>query len=594
MTSDPESDLFDFAGSNRNPTTEDEQMVTQIHEALGLEQVPLRLRRAPAAKASRSWQQFLPAAAAVILVIALLGAGFSTIVPGDEGDGDFASVPPVVLGLTGETTATPNLALCDFSGDIPFFSGTNSAPIGGPTVLLTLEEKLVRACNGDETVLLDGVRVAGPTMTPHVMIAITADANHLLNIVSGAHIAIPHGGHQAQNTISQQLSGPWVIAASTDDVSMTSVYNLAAMTEIPIVSKNGEPVAITNIDGAVVSSRHDRLAIALPNNANSTNSSLTGFFITDLTGESNFVPVDDLPMPRQIAISPDGTTIALSSYDGNAFGGTTTISMVSMQGGNVEQSWEMPTRDQQSELTWLRDGSMLILTDGTKLLGITSASSREGIHIFAQADVMQGIFLTQDDKVVVISQTQTDGSSRSKSETLFVNVETGKITTQPGSDPWSSPQFSATRTTLVLAVSSSLPHSGDNSNLVVVDAATGEELGQIDQDLSIDGSFQSSTWGYGEGDIVTVAFGPDSMWLLVDSSGDATLQQIPPPPLPESDYQAVSLVISPDGSLALRTFEPFSAWYMPAGSDEWIQIDLPEPGSGSMILPSIQFVIGGD
>lgn len=588
MTSNPESQLFDFAGSKRKPETEDEKMVTDIHAALGFDTVPLRLRKPPAVQPSRSWGQYFPVAAAVLLVISLLGASFSTLAP-DGKDGDqFASVPPVVLGV-----ASPVASACDFTGDVPFFSGANESPIDGPTVLLTQDENLVLACDGDNKVLLGGVKVAGPTMTPHVMIAITENANHLLNVVTGAQIEIPNGGPQAQTSIGQQLVGPWVLSSSIADISTTSLYELTSMTEIPVVTTNGESVIIADLESAVVSSRMDRIAIAIPDDPDSMNATLTGFFITNLTGESRFLAVDSMPMPRQIAISPDGLTIATSSYEGTTTRGTTKITIINAEDGAVEQSWEFPTRNQSSELTWLHDGSMLILTDGTKLLGITPESSREGIRVFATADMMQGIFLTSDDKVVAISQSETDVSTTPDTRTLFVNVESGTITSQPGSDPWSSPNFSPTRTTLILA-QPKITRGGDNPNLLVVDAATGEKLGEIDIDLSIESSFQSSTWGYGEGDIVTLAFGPDSMWLLVDADGNATLQHIAPPPLEDADYQAVSLVISPDGFMGLRTFEPFSAWFKAPASEEWVQIDLPDPGSGNMMLPSIQFVIGDD
>ena len=98
MTPDPESRLFDFAASNRIATNEEEEIVTELHAALGNSSVPLRLRRPPTVVPKPNWHRYMYAAVTVALVIAVATAGIlvvreQAITPSPT------EIPEVVLGL---------------------------------------------------------------------------------------------------------------------------------------------------------------------------------------------------------------------------------------------------------------------------------------------------------------------------------------------------------------------------------------------------------------------------------------------------------------------------------------------------------------
>lgn len=574
MTNDPASRLFDFAGSNRHAETEDEQMVAELHAALGIENAPWRLRRPPVARRSKSWWRYFPPAAAALLVIALLGASFSAIGPNDENR--FASVPPVVLGVQ-----SPAAQSCTLDGDVPLFSGIGESPIDAPSVILTREHELRLVCNGEETVLAEAIKHVTATQTPYVIQAYT-DSNEILilNIRTGDRITIKQPQPLPQQQISIMNMGRWLLERSTDDATMASIYDLETFTETPVIAGN-ERAAFDSVSATMFSADGDSMLLIVEN----------GFFFATAGEEPRFLPANLEDVPRQIAVSMSGDHFAISSYSYREGPGyhRTTISLYDAETGKVLGDWSLDTGDRHIDLAFTNDGSGLLFTDQTALYEVSVESPEKEPNALLEADGVGGLLLTRDANIVLISHIGDDNNGVPVSVSSRINLESGDVTAIDGHDSWTGSPLASMRTTLVIAPPATFAIP-ETQTMQVVDAVTGEAIGEIEYERDPDSSFGSSTFGV-DGNITILAYGTDSIWRLVDDEGNPAVIPVPAVPV---DAEALTVRISPDGYISARTFNPQTSWLLLPGGDDWIEIDLVAPEESQGVIPSIEFILGDD
>lgn len=618
MSTDPESTLFDFAAANRLPTNTEEDIVNELHLALGSTGVPLRLRQMPTPAPAKPWQRFGSIAAALALMLALAVGGFVTTQ--QRGETPPADIPPVVLGLAGQTpdSATPMAhTTCAFSGDIPLFAGIDESPIDGPSVILSLDQHLTLVCDGEETILAEGVMMATPSQTPYVLQAFTAEATHLINIATGEQLTIPHDLDRSQQSIGITMIGNWALLPSSQDPQAASVYDLRTFKEYPLETGDG-PVLMEAISSVGVSADNGIFALAISSATEGPNQVVEGIITLDIAGKVQHLDLDLAGEPRQLAVSPDGKTVAISTQYGSPLSGTITVSVFDMANGTLLSSWDTDEIGSINDLTWLNDGSALVFTDRDTLWQLEPPYS-ERTELFS-SDQVSGLVLTRDSDVIAISHVEPSDSGPFLPLTTIINLASGEEITLEGRDLWAGSPLANERTTLVLGESMEsmkAPESGTVSHVTTgdtpeepgdftvtrtaYDAVTGERIGDIDYTEADTNGFLYSSWGT-DRDITVMAYHPDSMWKLVDDDGNPTLDRIAPPPGLDSDVGAVTLQISPDGHLTLRVygkqvtgqFQASSFWILPPGHDDWIPIDLVSPAESEGITPSISIIPGSD
>ena len=748
MTSDPESSLFEFAASNRIATNEEEEIVTQLHTALGTSGVPLKLRRPPTMTPAPKWRSYTHVFIAAGLIIALATAGLFAI-DHQSGTPSPTEVPEVVLGLADQENATPNedgfasgdlpLAIgsqapdftlstfsgeevtlsdhrgeivvinfwadwcvpcqsdasalqrfqdsstadvtiisvgshdsdpatsqkvaenleitypigldtesgaiaddymvsqypvtfivnpqgivdtvvvgamsyaqleqavssarisanenattttttCDLSGDVPIFSAINESPIDEPAVLVTLDRELKLVCGNEETILATGVLMATPTNAAYVLQAISPEGTLFLNIATGESTYFPHNPDSSQLAITEQPPGPWMVLNSSGNPDTVSLLNLTTLEELPIQA-NTVQVGEEAISTMAVNSDGGTIVIALSSASNEGNRQVDGFFFANTNRESNYVVIDPVPEPRQAAVSPDGTKIAMTSHEESMSSGITTITMYSTENGEILNTWDVESGDRFIDLAWLNDGSALLFSNRSALYA--TAPDQNEPEVLLQGDEVLGLTLTRDDRVIAVRHVDSAGAGPNTPVTSIINLDTGDTVTLDGDDLWTGSTLASRRTTLVLTDgSAALP--GDTHNLTIVDAVTGEEVGTLEYTIPAHRGFSHSSWGV-DRDITVLAFSPDSMWQLVDEQGNATLVRINPPPIDaDASEEAVMLQISSNGYLALRIFEPFSVWLLIPGESEWMEVSIANPEDSGGVQPSISFIPGSN
>lgn len=586
MSDDRAARLFERANGTQPPTNEEETIMSELHAALGFASVPTRLRSFSPPARRRQIPMWLYAAAAV--VIGVLGvAGYLALDPASGVP--TRDAPTVVMGLASQS------ASCDLTGDVPIFSGVDHSPIDVPSILVKTSGELVLVCNGAETPLASNVVSAMGTQAPHVLIALTNDGGPLLvDVLNGKRLQLPMYLNASTQQVIELGGGAWQRLPSTGGGNVMSLYHLETFTEVPLV--NGDGIIQTD-DIAAVSMQQDgeAMALAITEEGEADSRTLTGFFIATSDGMGRFIETTEVPNPRQIALSPDGETMALTWFEGTSFTGTTSLALINTDDGSVIHSREISARDGYIDLVWSKSETALLFTNGDALYRWAPTDTEP--QVLFEGEQVQGLVQTRDPQVVAVSHTETADNGPAQPKTTILNLETGEAIVLDGQDLWAGSSLSPNRTTLVLATS--LPGSPRTSSekqtvtRVAVDAVTGETLGEIDFTDADTNGFSYSSWGV-DGDITVVAFSPDSMWILTDDEGNPALTRIPPPPIEGEVDEAVMLTVSPQGYLSLRTYSPSSAWIMLPGEHEWTAVGLLAPGNAAGVMPGITFIPGAD
>ena len=497
-------------------------------------------------------------------------------------------------GLAVSADATPQAspianAGCDMSGEIPLLVGINESPLDRTTVIVTLDKELKVVCQDQETVLAEEVQIATPTQTPYVLLLMTQTGPMLLNVKTAESLHIQQPPVMAEQTIGMQTWDGWALLPSTENSEGVSLYLLDTFVEIPVIVGDNA-IGMESIGGIAVGANDDVVALAITEDGNENSKTVSRLFIANLDGSSHTVEIPEFDSEIQMVISPDGSTVAIVSFEGEQHGGAKRISLLDTANGSLINKKQIGTDPRFIDINWLNDGSALLYTNDTGLHMLAELDGEPTTIL--EGDNVQGLALTHDNSVVAIGHREALDSGGFQPVTTIINLETGEQQELVGRDLWSGSSMATRRSTLVLSDQYLVPNS-DPTVYTVYDAVTGEALGEIEHTKQEQG-FSHTSWGYNR-DITAVAFGVNSVWKLTNEDAEPALISVDTPPVETDGTNApVQITVSPQGMMTLRTYEPNSAWILLPGEDAWNEVKLPDPAESQGVNANIGIIPGSD
>ena len=497
-------------------------------------------------------------------------------------------------GIAVSSQTTPQTSpvaaeVCDFSGDIPLLAGVNESPLNRTSVIVTLGMELKVVCQEQERVLAEEVQIATPTQTPYVLLLMTQTGPMLLNVKTGESLHIQQPPIMAEQTLGMQTWDGWAMLPSTENPEGISLYLLDSFVEIPVMIGDN-PIGIESIGGIAVGANDDVVALTITEDGNENSTAVSRLFIANLDGSSHTVEIPEFDSQIQMVISPDGSTVAIVSFEGEQHGGAKRISLLDTADGSLINEKQIGNDPRVIDINWLNDGSALLYTNDTGLHMLTEPDGEPTTIL--EGDNVQGLALTHDNNVVAIGHREALDAGGFQPVTTIINLETGEQQELVGRDLWSGSSMATRRSTLVLSDQYLVPNS-DPTVYTVYDAVTGEALGEIEHTKQEQG-FSHTSWGYNR-DITAVAFGVNSVWKLTNEDAEPALISVDTPPVETDGTNApVQITVSPQGMMTLRTYEPNSAWILLPGEDAWNEVKLPDPAESQGVNANIGIIPGSD
>lgn len=433
-TPDNESDLFDFAVSRRRPKTPDEQLLRELHGALGETPLPRDLhslsgyRKEPPmttltlhpSRHAQPWQlhRFITIAAALAIVLGTIGYGLR------NNERPETPLAPQVPGLAMQS---PTVTESCLDTDTPLMFFGDGFPIDHPALLITSDGTLKLRCSASsEPIVLDtNVGWVDSTAVAGTIVIYKALDEHggntdtpavstsLMNLQTGGQIDLgitPDGA-----IFRQAIHSPWYVAPSSDDPGAIVVVDLRTLDSHTILASDSDSTAT----GAIVTSNEEGSITAI---ALVTRDSLSGGggFVVGRDSEQPEVlilhdtfepdawmpltspagPVDDL------LFSPNGKHLALEVVDGlNTYGIKRAIQyiVIDPNTGDTVASSDVATDFPISSSSWGLDSSRFIYISGTDLYVLEPDTSAEPRLVTSANGGMEYLVLTPDPDIVIVN-----------------------------------------------------------------------------------------------------------------------------------------------------------------------------------------------
>ncbi|MCO5217620.1 MAG: hypothetical protein M9909_02095 [Thermomicrobiales bacterium] len=589
MTDTESSSLFEYALSDRSPVNEDEEILMELHTALGISRPPATLLRFPTAKRQPDWQRYLYAAVAAALIVAMIGASFRylTTDPGPGGD-DVASVPPVVLGLASPETTSA----CNGTRSIPVIIGATSAPEGIAAIVMTPDGDLILDCEGRQDVLATGVQTVYALAWPGVVFLVSTDnSSRYLNVFTGVtfdvQLSEPFTSPRSTlGLLTNRNSGRLEVIPATGNPGAAAILDLETFTELPLFDHRGAPLQVTQISALTANYRGDCIALAYSNHVAVQNTDyLDGFLRVSVDGSTVAMPVAESlqPVPRELAISPDCDTVASVAFQGEPAMGTTKVTIQSFAETDAIATYSAETPDILTRITWLKSGDGLVFGAGNALYWTAPFDTTEPVSL--KDDVMvDTVMLTRDPNVVAISIVDWNaGPDQNAEGTLIFNTATRETMTLDSADVYPSTRLlPAERNTLIMRT----------SPVQIYDAATGDHLGDVgDTTTDPQMTIVAEVDPYGSAEIGLVGSSLDDLWRILDSSGEPMMEKIDPPTGLEVDGMPI-VAMSHDGWVYLTGSPPATNGWLKNLDDpaaDWVEVTFASDSSAR-----VQFLQRGE
>ncbi|MBA2759751.1 MAG: hypothetical protein H0U38_08675 [Chloroflexia bacterium] len=586
------------------------------------------------------------------LVIAIVLAGFGVWrlsgepgLPG--GSGDDPNIPgvamqPSALDATPEATETPAVAVatpqpattCDFSGDIPIFTGVESSPIEDTAVMLTPNGDLVLTCpeEAEATTLATGVHQVTPMDWQGVVTISYNDEPEpedweraVLNVVTGDVVEIgsrPRG----YNDLNQHPGSPWLVAPNRESPIDWSVIDLRTM-ETRLLSSHTSTSATGMLVHDVTTTANgndDRLVIAIQYSntygggiVDPTDSLFSEIAIASdgiamqygpiinagppgslLVLDGSFGDARWLSMPREdqtyldILLSPDGQHLALTSVDadfqefeqdeiGEAQGDILYSVMRLSDGSEITQS--APTGPHHvAEMQWTIDGAGLAYLDGEALRWLPVDPDAEAGTLFEGSGWLRSLRPTTDPATIIALSLEQSGDDA----LISVNIESGDVIEIPGSQTHDFPSMIHPTRFLVLAQPGDPDAQTHTYHLV--DVVTGQVMESVTIPVDTAEMGKGAIHATRDGTVSVVAFNAQHIYVMRLVDGEPEVNRLTMPGETGNPTGMVGASLSPDGTTVYISevgSETRTIWMTPLtdASETWTSLsDYPGfvPGTG--------------
>ena len=531
---------------------------------------------------------------------------------GDELTAPGVAMQPATPDATAEAVTAPPVATpapatdCDFSADIPIFSGVDESPWDGTAVLLTTDGDLTLTCpeEPEPTVLASEVASAAPLGWPGIA-SISLAAEHpqerepgIVNLLTGDMLLFGQSPETTRYSSDDRTGSPWIIGASPGDPAAAQLVDLRTMETRLLTELAG--AELPSHGGAMMSTSDDGTTLVLgllkhahPSEGNATlvTSGLPGDLLVldgSLDAASWVSAPDDFPAIVGFTVSPDGEHVALHGSSGTMEAREHVWSIIRLADGEEIASAKTATvRPQPSGGVWTEHGFAYI--NGDELLLLRPDANGIEQAVFQADGPLTDLRNTTNGSIVLVDQQWSDELAtmvvNDQTPTFHaVDIATGEATPFTGvdishnTDPWPYPE----RFMVTFEYTMDL---GDSITYHVHDAVTGEMIDLLD-DVPVTDPHNTgypflgprSVVSSADGETEVIAFDTQHIYLMQVVGGEPQVRQITSPPglLSEIDLMA-NMFLSPDGTLLSLTAdgdESGTRWLLPIDGepDEWLEV----------------------
>lgn len=578
-------------------------------------------------------------AANIALVLLILLAGFGTWRVfdgassfGGGGDDGPPTVPglamqpstpeqreaPLVVAPSPEATPEPFTA-CDLSSDIPYFPDVEQSPIEATSLYLTNRDPISDDLTGDlmlhcpeepeDIELAERVMSAsaGPipgvvrlSLLPEDTAELQAQYPAYLNLITGQTVdfGLPPEAVTQHDWFSIQ-SSPWMVGSIADNPEQVQIVNLRTMESRLLADLSGVDGAtdagLTGIGDAV-----DGTTVLAYTNPY-TGPGEGGTLMTDIGAPGDLMVLgedfnsirwidlpDSLEYVRNIWLSPDGSTIALSVYDGpTQLEDALSYALISAEDGTLLGQSEPITTPGNPLALWIQDSEAIVYIAGSELQTLSTSPGSQPQIAMEFDQPLSSLQTTHDSDVVVVASTRDHGTDAPDNQTdrdvvYSVNVATGDVWSFEGRDASGTIGWITQAGMLVMYE----PQDGypETITYTMIDPVSGEEVGTIaDAPYAETPARTLPTLGprsisiTPDGTTEVIALGTQHIYMMEVTDDGPRVRQIASPGWYAEAFLTATVILSPDGSmlsLSGEEDEGRTRYLLPlnAQADEWVEV----------------------
>jgi hypothetical protein len=564
---------------------------------------------------------------ALAIVILLAGLGVWKTFGGDLGSGGNDD-PPTVPGLalqpsTPETSeipaivpspvATPEpITACDLSADTPYFTDVMQSPVETTSLYVTPRNEgtddptgtLMLHCpdEPDDIELAKRIIAVGPGPVPGILnVWLMPEGSSDPGETHPAYVNLRSGqlhafGRQdaAQSNLAYAYGSPWIIGPAIDDPSSLQMLDVRTMESTDLSSLTGAPI----LDGAQVTATGARgigtFALAL--GGPWTGPSIGGNILRDTGMPGDIMVVEGsldrvrwitvpelLEYVRNIWLSPDGSTIALSVYDGpTQFDDTLSYALISAEDGSLlGQSGPIETPGNPLAL-WIQKGTAIAFAADNTVQVLQAEPNAQPEIVLEPGQEISGVRTTTSPDIVVATVRQDHGSDADPASTdvdkvISVNVATGETHEFEGMEIGNIISWITSTNALLMYDFAGM--SPGTVTIRVYDPVSGSLIQEI-PDVPNPNDTGSMAVGKNsftiadDGGTMVYTFGTQNIHVVKMHGGTPVVEQISPPSAATS---AATVMLSPDGtllSLVSNGDESRTRWLLDLteANAEWLEV----------------------
>lgn len=576
-----------------------------------------------------AWTGAANVALAILVIIAGFGAwrafdgGFAggNNNPAPSG-GRYAQAPMTPLPIATAPTSAPveSLWACDISGDIPIVPDVSSSALDGTSLYITPRNQMIDDPTGtlmlhcvdepEDIELAQRVVSAGGGPIPGVVqLSVLPDGATTLeeqipaylNLLTGQSIEFAGFSIDSSEHDWSSIPGsPWVVGRVLNNPAIAELVNLQTMESRPLDDLTGADVASgTDIPGiGVVANDTTVLAFTQPY----TGPGEGGTIMTDTGAPGDLMILGedfdnirwiDLPESlqyvRDMWLSPDGSAIALSVFDGaTQLEESRSYAIISAEDGTlIGQSGPITALGNPIAL-WIQDSGAITYTAGDTVQVLRADPGAQPEVVLEPGQELFSVRTTYDPDVLVASirkdhGTDADPASTDVDKVFSVNIATGATHEFDGMEIGDihsqiMPQANVLLMYDFVALESPVMVTAYDP----VSGALIAELGELPSPHTGSLTVGKDSFSSSPEDGTTIfTVGWQNILLVQVENGSPTITRVEPPT--ESTGRA-SAVLSPDGqtlSLVNTIDESRSRWLLDLSNPDAEWIEIPNEAVGS-------------